>query len=158
MAEARDHMHCVFDAWRQLGHHQRHRSCRIFGLGNRQRWLKIAWHEFKLQRIVSDLKDKRKLDVANQVREVVSDTGEKGIRSFAQHIRNVLRQGRKYQAPRTAPVIRAADGALITDSRTTAQLLGKHFSEAEQGVVVSSADIRLRVEPVQTDDSVSAVR
>ena len=137
LAEAKHNLNSCFQAWRQ--------ACTVAQAdvkwscvdGSRARRFNIAWRECQILRLGLLLKDRLKRDMAAYVESAISDCRRTGPGDFSHFVRCILKLGRKYKAPRTAPVIRKADGNLVADSEDSLEILGRHFAEAEKGVLIN---------------------
>ena len=89
----------------------------------------------QLQRVMAKLKVAISKDEASYTQSV------------AKLLRAVLKQGRKFKAPRTAPVFLGPDGELIVDAQETTTMLAQHFATAERGseTTVQQVQNELRV-------------
>ncbi|CAE7769607.1 unnamed protein product [Symbiodinium sp. CCMP2592] len=76
------------------------------------------------------------------------------ILALARLLRSILKCGRQYRAPRTAPVLVAADGSWITDPSITREMLGEHFAKAERCIMSTEAELQKVVKNFRPSNSV----
>ena len=70
-------------------------------------------------------------DKAMLFREMLQQSKHDGPSQFAHRIRAITRQGRKFRAPQSLPVLRLADGPVYGRERFQ-DVLGEHFASAER--------------------------
>ena len=102
------------------------------GRGLHRRRINAARAAIRIRQLGSQLKAHLKLDMANQIKKAVEDSRDQGPAQMAFLIRSILKQGRKFRAPRTASMIKLADGRLVSNLHETCVLLGDHFAKAER--------------------------
>ena len=101
----------------------------------------------ELQRVIARLKTALAQDEAQFTRHVFESAEAAGPDEIAKLLRAVLKQGRKFKAPRTAPVFIGHGGETIVDLTETTEMLAQHFATAERGTKqsVQTVQSNLRV-------------
>ena len=89
-------------------------------------------------------------DRAKHVQAAFVAAWSQGPAQMAYMIRGIVKQGRKFKAPRLAPLLKLDDGTWEADSAVTLHMLSKHFAGAEHAVEMLECEVEegLRAVPV----------
>ena len=122
-----------FMAWREACGHGQSRQLQHASARQQRRNLqkKLAEHFLRMRELNKELKRTHQRDQAVFARQMYQDARAKGPRHLAHVLRAVLRTGRRYKAPRMAPVLEI-DGQMEQDAARVALAFGDHFAKAER--------------------------
>ena len=118
--------HFIFNAWRHVAHNtcaqllveRNYHKCRMHAVQ-----VVIQIRQLARQLRVSIQEDK-----AEHVRRAMSEARGQGPDRFAELTRSVGKQGRRFRAPRVAPILKLEDGSWQSDPAVTLEMLGNHFA------------------------------
>ena len=134
-------MATVFKAWRQGS--TRHTQLATFA-----RRMNVARTLVRIRDVSRKLRRELHESRAKYVRAAFAEARGKGAGHIAGLLRGILKCGRKFRPPKTAPLLKTEGGEWETDPCETAQILGDHFAKAEHGSRALDMGIEANVERV----------
>ena len=116
------------------------------------RRLNCARVVIKLQRACGQLRQSLAKDEALYTQTVFRQATGAGVEALATLLRSVLKQGRRFRPPRTAPVLLDDEGEMVVDANQTTAMLGQHFAAAERCFDSDEAWIQSHLQAVRARD------